>query len=98
MFLLFFFFINNALSQELTPVEIYKQVNPAVVTIFNIGFNGKTLQQGSGVVLNKEGWIVTNFHVFNGGEGMMVKHGDRLLPNADIIGVDEGMDLMLLKV
>ena len=46
---------------DLNAEQVYEQVNDAVVTIYTYGFDGKLLAQGSGVVLNDKGWIVTNF-------------------------------------
>ena len=64
-------------SQELTPEEIYEKVNDAVVVIIAYDFNNEPKNQGSGVVLNEKGYVVTNYHVFAGCERLEIKHYDK---------------------
>ncbi len=49
-----------------TAQEIYDENAPAVVVIFTYDKNKDPLSQGSGVQLNDEGLVVTNFHVMEG--------------------------------
>lgn len=85
-------------SQDLTPEQIYEKVNDCIVVILSYDFNGKLLKQGSGVVLNDKGWIVTNYHVFAECEKMEVKHNDKIIKYTDIIGVDVEKDILILKI
>ena len=57
--------------------QIYKKVNDAVVTVYAYDSYQKILSQGSGVVLNDKGWIVTNYHVYNGSDKMVVRHNGK---------------------
>ena len=85
-------------SQVLTPEEIYEKVNDAVVVIIAYDFNNEPKNQGSGVVLNDKGYVVTNYHVFAGCERLEIKHYDKTIPYSDIIGVDVEKDLLILKI
>lgn len=57
---------------------------------------------GSGVVIDKEGWVVTNFHVVKGagmrGEVALYFHGDPARYSAKVWGTAPALDLALLKV
>ena len=50
---------------ELASRMVAKRVEPSVVSIFRPGFRGRE-GQGSGVIVDPAGYIVTNFHVVNG--------------------------------
>ena len=85
-------------SQVLTPEEIYEKVNDAVVVIIAYDFKNEPKNQGSGVVLNDKGYVVTNYHVFAGCERLEIKHYDKTITYSDIIGVDVEKDLLILKI
>jgi putative serine protease PepD len=53
---------------------------------------------GSGFVVSKDGFIVTNAHVVNGAESVSVKIGDGKTEPAQVVGKDESTDIALLKV
>ena len=59
-------------------------------------FDGKSL--GSGFILSKDGYIITNFHVVNGADEIMVRLTDRRELVAELVGSDEQSDVALLKV
>ena len=76
--------------------EIYLQNIPSVVSISCSGYNSAST--GTGVVLTKDGYIVTNAHVVDGaGSINVLLTDDRVLP-AVIIGSDEISDLAVLQV
>lgn len=54
--------------------------------------------QGSGVIMDAEGYIVTNRHVVVGSRDIQVKLGDGRVVPARIIGVDRLTDLAVLKI
>lgn len=85
-------------QSDLNAEQIYEKVEQAVVTIYTSDFSGKLLSQGSGVVLNDKGWVVTNYHVFSGGESMALKHKDKIVKYSSIIGLDADKDILILKV
>ena len=54
--------------------------------------------QGSGVVVTDNGYVLTNRHVIDGGEEIYVTLGDGRRLSAAIIGTDKQTDLAVLKV
>ena len=53
---------------------------------------------GSGVIVSKEGHIVTNNHVLNGTDDVTVQLSDGRQSKAKIIGTDAQIDLAVLKI
>lgn len=53
---------------------------------------------GSGVIVNKDGYILTNAHVVRGASSIKVSLFDGRSAQAKIIGVDSGSDLAVLKI
>ena len=53
---------------------------------------------GSGVIVSKEGHIITNYHVLNGTDDVTVQVSDGRQAKARIIGTDAQIDLAVLKV
>jgi len=54
---------------------------------------------GSGVILSKDGYIVTNNHVVaNADEITVTLHGSDIEYNAKLIGTDRGSDLAVIKI
>lgn len=54
--------------------------------------------QGSGVIINKKGYVLTNNHVIDGAERVEVVLNDGTKLPAKIIGTDENTDLAVLKI
>jgi len=53
---------------------------------------------GSGVILNAEGYIVTNNHVIEGADSIVVALTDGREATADVVGKDPDTDLAVLKI
>ncbi len=53
---------------------------------------------GSGVIINKEGYLLTNHHVIDDAEDIFVTLRDGRLIKAKLIGTDEATDLAVLKI
>ncbi len=53
---------------------------------------------GSGVIINKDGYIVTNNHVIDGADAVEVSLSDSRVFTAEVVGVDPSTDLALLKI
>ncbi|TDX32264.1 serine protease Do [Modicisalibacter xianhensis] len=53
---------------------------------------------GSGFIIDKEGYILTNAHVVDGADEVVVRLNDRRELNAEVVGSDAKTDVALLKV
>ncbi len=81
---------------ETTLIDLYRQVSPGVVAIRVYLADGGA--QGSGFVYDKEGHIVTNFHVVDGAEKVEIDFISGRKAWARIIGTDKDSDLAVLQV
>ena len=90
-------FLSTAINAQ-SADKIYSKVNNAIVTIYTYDSEDKPVSQGSGVVLNQKGWIVTNYHVYEGSSKMIVKQQNKLIPVLSIIASDKSKDIMILKI
>ena len=105
---------SEAFARRVTPVvEVVRRVGPAVVNIaathdvqirdpFYAWLQGGTQSSrslGSGVVIDPDGYVVTNAHVVQGAEWQVtIKLGLSEPTGAEIIWIDKGNDLALLKI
>jgi S1-C subfamily serine protease len=79
--------------------QVYAHAAPAVVQITTTlagSQGGRAL--GSGFVIDKDGHIVTNFHVIEGAERIQVGFSNRENVEARLVGSDPATDLALLEV
>ena len=53
---------------------------------------------GSGFIISEDGYIVTNHHVVDGADRVIVRLSDRREYDAEIVGTDQRSDLALLRV
>ncbi len=53
---------------------------------------------GSGVIVNSDGYILTNFHVVNGAERIQAVLYDGRVAEAKIVGVDPATDIAVLQI
>lgn len=68
---------------------------------FGDGFEMPEQQQeslGSGIIISKDGYILTNNHVVQGADEISLRLSDRRILDAKLVGGDELSDLALLKV
>ncbi|HEY9232432.1 MAG TPA: trypsin-like peptidase domain-containing protein [Blastocatellia bacterium] len=85
----------DALSASFARVA--QEVEPCVVNIKMS--NGYQLEgTGSGVIVNPDGYILTNAHVVNGATRLRVKLSDGSESEAKVIGVDQPTDLAVIKI
>jgi len=75
---------------------LYQQVNPGVVSIRVSSVNDEAL--GSGFVIDKEGHIVTNYHVVENADKVEIDFPSGLKVYGDVIGTDLDSDLAVIKV
>ena len=76
--------------------ELYEKVIPGVVSILTVGDQGGGL--GSGFVYDKNGHIITNFHVVDGASDLEVDFSSGLKVRAEVVATDLDSDLAVIKV
>jgi len=77
------------------------EVNPLYEFFFGITPDAEArpvLGFGSGVIISQDGYIVTNNHVIEGSDEIMVTMNDRREYPAELIGADPTTDLALIKI
>ena len=98
-------------STSIRVADIYRQNAPGVVQITSTSRGaagtdpfGNTVPGqaqsalGSGFVIDKEGHVVTNYHVVQGASKIEVSFSNQDTVKAEIVGTDPSTDLALLKV
>jgi len=98
---------NKLTESERSTVELFRQVSPSVVFITTLAmqrdlfsFNARKIERGSGsgVVWDRAGHIVTNFHVIQGAHGARVTLADHTSWDAELVGTAPDKDLAVLKI
>ncbi|HDN79146.1 MAG TPA: trypsin-like serine protease [Chloroflexi bacterium] len=92
-------------TEEQIIINVYKKAAPSVVNIttrilqwdFFFGVYPEE-GAGSGFVYDKEGHIVTNYHVIEGAQSIEVSLGEDIVVPAKVVGADPPNDLAVLKV
>ena len=87
---------------ELSPIEqtqigIFKQASPSVVHITSIGRNSQH-GTGTGFIWDRDGYIVTNYHVVTGAAQWHVTLADSTTYEATFVGGEAASDVAVLKV
>jgi putative serine protease PepD len=81
--------------------DLYDSVRPSVVRITTVSSTGVAGQQaeglGSGIVLDEEGNILTNYHVVQNAQELEVTLGDESSASATVVGTDPAGDLAVIK-
>ena len=99
-------------GKALTTSEIYDRTAPGVVQVttksivqsqsdpFSPGQSQSQVQEalGSGFVIDKQGHIVTNYHVVEGANSIEVLFSNNVTTKATVVGTDESTDVAVLKV
>lgn len=95
----------GAFSLEQDIIAVYEAVGRGVVNITNrsyaYDFFFRPVPQegsGSGIVYDREGHIITNYHVIEGAEELFVTLPDESTVPAEVIGSDPSVDLAVIKV
>jgi len=92
-------------SEEQNNISVYKNNIPAVVNITSKAmtldfFYGEVPQegQGSGFVIDKEGHIVTNYHVIADAQQVEVTLHNKKKYRATVVGTDPAHDLAVIQI
>jgi S1-C subfamily serine protease len=97
----------NLLEDERNTIEIFRRTAASVVFVtnsevrrsaFNLNATQATRGTGSGFVWDRQGHIVTNFHVVEGGNRFSVTLADGSVLEARLVGVAPRKDLAVLAI
>ncbi len=96
----------SALSpEEDANIRVYEDTGPSVVNIvsttlsYDFFYNiVPSTGTGSGVIIDKRGFIITNYHVIEDARSVEVTFFDGTRYKAEVVGLDAGDDLAVLKV
>jgi putative serine protease PepD len=85
-------------SKALTATQLYQQDSTGVVAIKAVTSEGE--DEGTGIVLNEQGLILTNDHVIKGATSLTVdaSGSSKKTTSAMIVGEEANQDLALIKV
>ena len=82
--------------QDTLLTSLYEHVDPGIVAIQVLSQGGGSL--GSGFVYDKQGHIVTNYHVIEGAQDLEVDFPSGLKVRGEVIGKDTDSDIAVIKV
>ncbi|XP_016443403.2 protease Do-like 1, chloroplastic [Nicotiana tabacum] len=94
-------------TDELATVRLFQENTPSVVYITNLASRQDmfTLDvfevpqgSGSGFVWDKDGHIVTNYHVIRGASDLRVTLADQTTYEAKVVGFDQDKDVAVLQI
>lgn len=89
-----------------TVTQVVENVQPAVVTVVGstpgqmtfFGYSGDSQVSGSGIIITQDGYILTNNHVVEDANDIMVILSDGTELSAQVVSTDSFADLAVLKV
>jgi len=96
-----------AVALQQSYINVYKKASPSVVYIktnslvrphFWFEFYQRVEGAGSGFIIDKEGYIVTNSHVVAGAQKIEVILHDNTKLKARLVGRDENSDIALIQI
>ncbi len=85
-----------AAAEEQLLIQLYERVSASVVNIAVTTQRGGGT--GSGFVIDSEGHVVTNNHVVEDADRIMVRFADDTTVEAELVGADPDSDLAVIKV
>lgn len=88
--------VTREMGQQLPVQEIYRRVNPSVVSVMAQLDRGASA--GTGVIFTEDGYLLTNYHVVAGGSACLVILEDGYQYEAMYVAGDEEYDLAVLKI
>ena len=88
--------VSRERGEVLTAQEVYRQLNPAVVTVRC--WTGEGGSVGTGVIFTEDGYILTNYHVVRGGKDCQVLLDNGYAMAVCYVAGDADSDLAVLKI
>jgi putative serine protease PepD len=81
-------------------IDVYTSVGNGPIDDYGTSEN-QNLEQyglGSGVIISEDGYILTNYHVVEGGDEFLIRFDETTQAKATLVGQDVSSDLAVLKV
>lgn len=88
--------IRNDHDEAITIQEVYRRVNPSVVTVLSMTDIGYYV--GTGVIFSEDGYILTNYHTLRNGTQCVVALENDARYDALYVAGDEAQDIAVLKI
>ncbi|XKM13853.1 outer membrane-stress sensor serine endopeptidase DegS [Orbaceae bacterium ac157xtp] len=92
-------------NEPLSYNQAVRVAAPAVVNIYSRNINAQSPNDqnsitplGSGVIMRKDGYIITNYHVIQNAQQIIVALQDRRIFEAISVGSDKLVDIAVLKI
>lgn len=85
-----------AQGEKLSYTQVYEKNQQSIVTIWAVDSEG--VGEGTGIVLTRDGYIITNAHVIEGAVRAEVLLNNDLSYEAKLVGISQKEDLAVLKV
>lgn len=85
-----------AQGEKLSYTQVYEKNQQSIVTIWAADSEG--VGEGTGIVLTRDGYIITNAHVIEGAARAEVLLNNDLSYEAKLVGISQEEDLAVLKV
>lgn len=93
-------------NEEQTNIYVYEHANPSVVNIDTrsvqidhfFGMQREAEGTGSGAILDRDGHVITNYHVIDGANQIEITLASNKSYPATVIGGDKEQDIAVLKV
>jgi len=83
---------------EQSSVRVFETVSPSVVQVGVLSEGETVIQSGTGFVWDGAGHIVTNNHVVEGGNRILVRFSTGVVVPAELRGTAPGYDLAVLRI
>jgi serine protease Do len=86
------------MKAQLNSIDISKIADKSVVKIETYDYFNNLIGQGSGVIISTDGKILTNYHVFKGGNYIVVSNGQNTTRCNQIILQDINRDFIIFRL
>lgn len=88
----------NFIKASAVATQSVVNIQASVKTDFDLWKFGKGKSSGSGVIIAPEGYIITNRHVIDQANSLLITLADNREYRAEVIGQDPSTDIALLKI
>lgn len=85
-------------QEKISVKEIVQRETPAIVSIYNLDARGEVRGTGTGFIVKTDGVVITNFHVIEGAQGLLIKlKSGEVYDRIWVMDFDPRRDIAVLK-